>query len=82
MFYFLGLDVLKGRIEENLFKATGRKRIVFRVPAGGKEASWLYKEAAVTNVVACPENSQYLRMTVIITDTCLNKFKHAFIKSK
>ncbi|XP_046405993.1 putative GTP-binding protein 6 [Ischnura elegans] len=75
----VGIDILKERIEESILNTTGRKKMVFKVPMGGTEASWLYKEATVTNVKACPENSQFLLMTVTITTSCLEKFKHRFI---
>ncbi|XP_071455198.1 putative GTP-binding protein 6 [Hetaerina americana] len=75
-----GVDILKERIEKSLLKITGRKKIIFRVPMGGSEASWLYKEAAVTRVEACPENNQYSLITVIITSACLERFRHKFIQ--
>jgi len=43
-------------------------------------SSWLYKNAAVTEVTTDSEDSQYLLMKVVISEAQLNRFQCTFIK--
>ncbi|XP_066996842.2 putative GTP-binding protein 6 isoform X2 [Anabrus simplex] len=73
-----GLDQLVKVIEETVLKVTGRHCIVIRVPMGGPESRWLYKQAAVTEAVADPGDNQYLLMKVVISEAQLSKFRSYF----
>ncbi|KAK7864882.1 hypothetical protein R5R35_001974 [Gryllus longicercus] len=75
----LGLTVLKRRIQEAILEATDRKFLIIRVPMGGTEASWLYKEATVTDTEADPDNNQFLLMHVVITNAKFSKFQYHFV---
>lgn len=75
-----GISDLQKKIEEAVLNQTDRVALAISVPQGGREASWLYKEATVTESEADPRNAQNLLMHVIITKTQLNRFRHYFIK--
>lgn len=49
---------------------------------GGEEMQWLYKNSAVTESAADPEDSQQILMSVVIHNAKLQQFKHHFVKSK
>ncbi|XP_069693094.1 putative GTP-binding protein 6 isoform X2 [Periplaneta americana] len=74
-----GLDDLVIKLDEVILKATGRCCVRMRVPSGGEESRWLYKNAAVTEVIADNNNSEFLLMTVVISEAQLMKFRHNFI---
>lgn len=67
-------------IENNLLKVTNRRKLIVRVPQGGEELAWLYKNTAVTHTDICEKNSQYLKVHVLLTDLCLMQFKNTFLK--
>lgn len=75
-----GLNDLVQSIEKNLLKVTNRKKLIVRVPQGGEELAWLYKNTAVTQTEMCEKNSEYLRVHVLLTDLCLIQFKNTFLK--
>ncbi|KAF5294828.1 hypothetical protein FQA39_LY00312 [Lamprigera yunnana] len=77
-----GIDILRQEIERVVLKVTDRKVITIKVPAGGEEMRWLYKNAVVLQVCADENNTEVQKMKVIITETCLNKFKNYFVKRK
>nr|CAD7197506.1 unnamed protein product [Timema douglasi] len=74
-----GLKALLSRIEKSVLAATGRVSMVIRVPAGGSEMAWLYKEVAVSEVVSDSEDSEYVLMRVVISEGQLGRFKRLFI---
>lgn len=77
-----GIDEVTDRMEEEIMKATHRKHMVIRVRNGGEEFHWLKSEAAVPDMKVDPNNSNYMLMSVLITDSLLERFKRTFIPSK
>ncbi|XP_050513506.1 putative GTP-binding protein 6 [Diabrotica virgifera virgifera] len=75
----IGLDELRFNIEKAIMKATGRRYITIKVPNGGEEIRWLYKEATVVSQHPDETNPQVMKTNVIITEMKLNKFKHIFL---
>lgn len=75
----IGINDLMLEIEKMILKATNRIKMVIRVNNGGEEMAWLYKNAAVTNVQADPNNEQNILLDVIIHQSKLQIFKHHFI---
>lgn len=75
-----GLDHLQSAIESNLLKVTGRKKMIIRVPQGGQELPWLYKNTTVTHSEADEKSSEYVLVHVILTDLALIHFKNNFLK--
>lgn len=74
----MGLDSLLVDIEQQILLATGRKKLKMRVPNGGQEMAWLYKNAAVVETMADEKNSEWLMMQVVITQRTLDQFKKKF----
>lgn len=77
-----GIEELRHQIEQQLLRVTQRTRMTVRVPMGGAESSWLYKNAAVTESVADPNNAQNLLLSVVISATALQKFRHQFVRRR
>lgn len=75
-----GINDLMHEVERKILLATNRKKITIRIAMGGEESVWLYKNAAVTEVVGDPNNEQKCLMTVIITEAKLQQFRHIFVK--
>lgn len=73
-----GLSKLLVKIEEIVLKTTSRKKLTIRVPNGGVEMSWLYKNAAVVNMKADDIDSQSLLMDIVIKESVLQQFKKQF----
>lgn len=73
-----GLTELLVEIEEHILKTTNRKKLTIRVPNGGIEMSWLYKNAAVVNMKADDKDSQNLLMDIVIKENVLQQFKKQF----
>ena len=73
-----GLTELLVEIEEHILKTTNRKKLTIRVPNGGIEMSWLYKNAAVVNMKADDKDSQNLLMDIVIKESVLQQFKKQF----
>ncbi|XP_017104664.2 putative GTP-binding protein 6 [Drosophila bipectinata] len=74
----MGLDSLLVDIEQQILLATGRKKLQMRVPNGGQEMAWLYKNAAVVETMADEKNPEWLMMQVVITQRTLDQFKRQF----
>lgn len=75
-----GVNDLLVEIERQILKVTNRIKMIIRVPMGGEELSWLYKNSAVTPALADPNNSQYLLAHVVISELSLQQFKNTFSK--
>ncbi|CAH1730012.1 unnamed protein product [Chironomus riparius] len=74
-----GMNDLMIKVEDLLLKATDRLKITIRVPMGGDEMQWLYKNSAVTSSDADPKDNQKILLHVVISRTALDQFKHHFI---
>ncbi|XP_017143165.1 putative GTP-binding protein 6 [Drosophila miranda] len=74
-----GLEPLLADIEEQILAATGRRKLQMRVPSGGPEMAWLYKNAAVVDTVADEANPNRLMMHVVISHRTLDQFKREFL---
>lgn len=74
-----GINELMEDVEKEILLATNRKKITIRIPMGCAESVWLYKNAAVTEVVGDPKNQQNCLMTVIISEAKLQQFRHIFV---
>lgn len=77
-----GLHDLEMSIERNILRVTDRKKIIIRVPNGGHELAWLYKNTAVTHTEADPKSSNFLLVHAILTDLAFLQFKSFFLKRK
>lgn len=77
-----GINQLMLEIEEKVLEVTGRIKMRFSVPSGGEEMAWLYKNAAIVDVVGNPEKTQFSIMSAIITNSKLEQFKHRFMKRR
>ncbi|XP_037922376.1 putative GTP-binding protein 6 [Hermetia illucens] len=78
----VGINQLMLEIEEKVLEVTGRIKMRFSVPSGGEEMAWLYKNAAIVDVVGNPEKTQFSIMSAIITNSKLEQFKHRFMKRR
>ncbi|CAG9854508.1 unnamed protein product [Phyllotreta striolata] len=78
----IGLNELREELEKLILKTTSRHLMTIKVENGGHEIRWLYKNATVVSEHADENNSQRINAKVIITDSNLQKFKHAFLKRK
>lgn len=79
LFLISGIDLLRRRIEKEILHSTGRMHIRMRVKSGTEAFAWLYKELTVTHTEPDPQNSQYMFIDVIATETQIFKFKR-FLK--
>lgn len=77
-----GIEDLKYRLEEEIIKATGRAHMVIRARTGGEEAAWLQSEATIAETVPDPKDFNYSLLSVLITESTLDRFKRTFISSK
>lgn len=75
-----GLNELLRRIEEAIVKNTGRCIVSLRVPIGGDEMRWLYKNAVILDSTYPDDNPQCQDAKVIIAPGKLEQFKHYFVK--
>ena len=75
-----GVNDLLHEVEQMVLAATNRQKIIIKVPMGGPEIAWLYKNSAVTHTEADPDNSQVLRAHVVISEVELQKFRNNFLK--
>lgn len=73
-----GIDLLRLKIQEEIIHTANLIQKRIKVGNGSVEASWLYKETTVLNVVPDPKNSQYLIMDVFMTTPIFYKFKRVF----
>lgn len=74
-----GMRELAQAIERNILHVTERKKIIIRVPQGGQELPWLYKNTAVSHTEADPKNCEYILVHSVITDLELIHFKNTFL---
>lgn len=77
-----GINDLMIEIEQAVLEATNRVKMIFSVRSGSEEMSWLYKNAAVTNVTSDPKDQQKSLLKVVITKSRIEQFKHYFLKKK
>lgn len=77
-----GVNDLLIELEEKLLSITHRMKLTMRVPNGGEEMQWIYKNAAVTDSEADENDSQKLLLHVVISHAKLQQFKHHFIGGK
>lgn len=75
-----GVENLIEAIEKNILQVTNRKKMIIRVPQGGEELAWLYKNTAVIQTEICDKNNEYLKIHVLLTDLNLTQFKNTFLK--
>ncbi|XP_055614527.1 putative GTP-binding protein 6 [Uranotaenia lowii] len=78
----LGINSLLEEIERKILHLTRRQKLLIRVPMGGAEVAWLYKNSAVTDTAADPENSQRMLVQAVITEAKLQQFRYHFVKLK
>lgn len=74
-----GINDLLLNIEQKLLTTTNRIKMTMRVPTGGEEMRWLYKNAAVTDNEADEKDQQMILIHVVISDAKLQQFKHRFV---
>jgi GTP-binding protein HflX len=74
-----GLKELLDKVEETVLKVTNRRKLVIKVPMGGAEMAWLYKNTAITDSAADPGNSQQILLSCIISEVSLRQFRHKFV---
>lgn len=77
----LGINELLQEIERRILQVTGRQKIIIRVPMGGSEVAWLYKNTAVTETAADPKDSQRMLVSAVITEAKLQQFRHQFVRN-
>lgn len=77
-----GIDELLIDIEKVILKLTNRVKMVMKVPNGGEEMAWLYKNAAVTACSADSNNCQQILLHVVIAETVIQQFKYKFLYNK
>lgn len=73
-----GLDPLLEDIEQQVLAVTGRRKLQMRVPNGGPEMAWIYKNTAVVYTEADKENPERLLMQVVISQRTFEQFKRQF----
>lgn len=78
----IGFHDLSVDVENTILTLTNRKKMIIRVPNGGNELSWLYKNTAVTLTEADSKSSDHILVHVILTDLALIQFKNIFLKRK
>ena len=77
-----GINDLLLEVEQKLLTATNRIAITMRVPMGGEEMQWLYKNAAVSDSEADDRDSQMILLHVVISNAKLQQFKHKFVSGR
>lgn len=77
-----GINDLLETVQKRVLETTNRFTIVMRIPSGGEEMQWLYKNAAVTGCEEDPKNSQMILLHVVISDAKFQQFRHHFVKTK
>lgn len=77
-----GINDLLLEVEEKLLTVTDRLVITMRVPNGGEEMQWLYKNAAVSDTQEDDRDSQMILLHVIISNAKLQQFKHRFVSGR
>ena len=74
-----GINDLLVNVEKKLLTVTNRQQMTMRVPMGGEEMQWIYKNAAVTDSEADERDSQMILLHVVISQAKLQQFKHRFV---
>lgn len=74
-----GINDLLIDVEKKLLTVTNRMQMTMRVPTGGQEMQWIYKNAAVTDSEADEKDSQMILLHVVISEAKLQQFKHRFV---
>lgn len=77
-----GINDLLREVEEKLLQVTNRIKMTMRVPMGGGEMQWIYKNAAVADSEADPKDSQMIFLHVVISQAKLQQFRHHFITNR
>lgn len=77
-----GVNDLLVEVEQKLLSVTNRMTMTMRVPMGGEEMQWLYKNAAVADSEADANNSQMMLLHVVISNAKLQQFKHRFVGAR
>lgn len=75
----IGLEELRHQLESFILTRTGRQKILIKVPNGGDEIRWLFKNSVVLQETPDTEDTQCIIAKVIITQANLQKFKHHFV---
>lgn len=73
-----GLSSLLGEIENQVLHTTQRRKMTIRVPSGGSEMAWLYKNSAVMNIWSAKDDAQNVMMDILIKESVLQQFKKTF----
>ncbi|XP_023175780.2 putative GTP-binding protein 6 [Drosophila hydei] len=73
-----GLHSLLKDVEQKVLAVTGRRKLQVRVPSGGPEMAWLYKNAAVVETKADEQNAEKILMQVVISQCTLDQFMREF----
>jgi 50S ribosomal subunit-associated GTPase HflX len=74
-----GINDLLIEMEKRILDATDRVKMTMRMSMGGNEMQWLYKNSAVTNSTADPNDNQKILLDVVISRSSLESFKKNFI---
>ncbi|RWS16562.1 putative GTP-binding protein 6-like protein [Dinothrombium tinctorium] len=74
----INIEPLKERIEQRLLANTNRTLREVRVPMGGEQSQWLWKEATVVGVRADPNDENFALMEVLFTNASFARFKSRF----
>lgn len=77
-----GINDLLMCVEEKVLSTTNRIKMTMKVPMGGEEAQWLYKNAAVTDSEADTADQQKILLHVVISNAKLQQFKHRFVGAR
>ncbi|CAH1153507.1 unnamed protein product [Phaedon cochleariae] len=75
----IGLNNLRSHLEKAILKFTARQILTVKIPNGGDEIRWLYKNSTVVSEIPSEDNQQLIKAKIIITDSNLRKFRHNFI---
>ncbi|XP_018324897.1 putative GTP-binding protein 6 [Agrilus planipennis] len=73
-----GLDKLLKVLEDAVLKESNRRLLTIKIPFGGEEIRWLYKNATVKTEEENPDDSQYENATVIISEAKYHQFQKQF----
>lgn len=77
-----GLHDLTQAIQRNILQVTERKKVVIRVPQGGLEMPWLFKNTAVVHTEADPKDCEFIFVHSVLSDLELTQFKNTFLSRK
>ena len=77
-----GINDLLVDVQQKLLAVTNRMQMTMRVPNGGEEMQWIYKNSAVTDSEADAKDSQMILLHVVISQAKLQQFKHRFVSGR